>query len=847
MKIELPSPSLVLLIGASGSGKSTFAARHFLPTEVVSSDHCRGLVCDDSNNQEATTDAFALLHHLLEIRLRRRRLTVVDATNVNPADRAKLVALARRFHILPAAVIFDIPEQICQQRNSARPDRQFGPHVVRNHLRQLKRGMKGLKREGFRKIHVFHGPEEVEACEGILRQPLWNDRRDDHGPFDFIGDVHGCLPELLDLLGQLGYAVDEDGVARHPDGRRLVFVGDLVDRGPDSPGVLRLVMASVAAGTALCVPGNHDDKLLRFLKGKNVKLTHGLDRTVEQLAGCDDDFKQAVAIFIDSLVSHYVLDDGKVVVAHAGLKEEMHGGASGAVREFCLYGETTGETDEFGLPERLDWAASYHGQALVVYGHTPFEKPRWRNMTVNIDTGCAFGGALTALRYPEKETVSIPARESYATPARPLRSEEETTPDDAGGVDGLDIASLTGKLILHTTHAPTVIVPEENTMAALEVMSRFAIDPRWLIHLPPTMSPCATSPREGWLERPEEAFSYYSENEVFHVVCEEKHMGSRAIVVVARDAARAARVFGTDDGKSGVVFTRTGRAFFPEPTWEAEVVATVARAMEDSGLWDELATDWVCLDTELMPWSAKARELLVSQYAPVASAGQAYHEGLLRWLDRMPDHDPHIAGLRARSADSARAILAYRDAYRRYCWPVISTADLRLAVFHVLASEGAVHDHQPHHWHMALASRLSEAGAPLLMATRWLEVDLSDPEAVSGAVAWWEELTAVGGEGMVVKPSTFLAHGPKGLLQPAIKCRGKDYLRIIYGPDYDAPANLERLRQRNLGAKRSLAHREFSLGLEALHRFVDKRPLREIHPLVFAILALESTPVDPRL
>jgi protein phosphatase len=133
------------------------------------------------------------------------------------------------------------------------------------------------------------------------------------------------------------------------------------------------------------------------------------------------------------------------------------------------------------------------------------------------------------------------------------------------------------------------------------------------------------------------------------------------------------------------------------------------------------------------------------------------------------------------------------------------------------------------------------------MATRWLEVDLSDPEAVSGAVAWWEELTAVGGEGMVVKPSTFLAHGPKGLLQPAIKCRGKDYLRIIYGPDYDAPANLERLRQRNLGAKRSLAHREFSLGLEALHRFVDKRPLREIHPLVFAILALESTPVDPRL
>ncbi len=233
--------------------------------------------------------------------------------------------------------------------------------------------------------------------------------------------MHGCRAELETLLDRLGYAIARDGAGRpvgaaHPDGRTAVFVGDLVDRGPDSPGVLRLVMGMVAAGTALCVPGNHEAKLLRKLRGANVRVAHGLQETLDQLAGEEPSFVDAVTSFVDGLVSHAVLDGGRLVVSHAGLKEEYQGRASGRVRAFCLYGDTTGETDEYGLPVRYPWANDYRGQAMVVYGHTPTPVPEWVNNTICVDTGCVFGGSLTALRYPSRELVSVPAEREYYAP-----------------------------------------------------------------------------------------------------------------------------------------------------------------------------------------------------------------------------------------------------------------------------------------------------------------------------------------------------------------------------------------------------------------------------------------------
>lgn len=851
MKITIPELSLVVLIGPSGCGKSSFARSHFKPTEVLSSDFCRGLVSDDENAQAATKDAFEVLHFIARKRLAAGRLTVVDATNVQPEARKPLVALAREFHVLPVAIVLNLPEKLCHERNQNRPDRQFGSHVVRSQSQQLRRSLRGLEREGFRHVFTLSTPEEVSSVT-IERQPLWNNLKHEHGPFDIIGDVHGCYEELSTLLGQLGYKIENgpDGPrASPPDGRKAVFVGDLVDRGPKIPDVLRLVMKMVDDGTGLCVPGNHDMKLMRKLKGRDVQMTHGLADSVQQLDKETPEFKQAVIKFLDDLVSHYVFDDGKLVVAHAGMKEEMQGRGSGKVRDFALYGETTGETDDYGLPVRYNWAAEYRGTAMVVYGHTPIAEPEWLNRTINIDTGCVFGGKLTALRYPERELVSVPALHTYYESVKPFLAESEIAPALTAQQqldDLLDIEDVIGKRIINTRLNRTITIREENAITALEVMSRFASNPKWLIYLPPTMSPCETSKRDGLLEHPEDAFAYYLHEGVHKVVCEQKHMGSRAVVVVCRNADSARKRFGIMEGESGACYTRTGRRFFNDTTLELQFLERVCHAVEAAGIWDSLKTDWVCLDCELMPWSAKAQELLRQQYAPTGAAARAALPVATAAL-RAAAGNPEIAALAEQFRQREEAAHLYVEAYRRYCWPVHSLTDLKLAPFHVLASESGVHTANNHVWHMETLARICATDPELLFATPFRVVDLTDKTDQEKGIQWWEELTASGGEGMVVKPLEFVVKGRKGLVQPAVKVRGREYLRIIYGPEYTLPENLERLKSRGLGTKRSLALREFALGLEALERFVHKEPLRRVHECVFGVLALESEPVDPRL
>jgi protein phosphatase len=836
--VVVPDLSLVVLIGVSGSGKSTFARRHFRPTQVLSSDACRGLVADDENDQSATPAAFTLLHHIAGIRLRAGRLTVVDATNVKPEDRASLVRLAREHDVLPVAIVLDVPEGECLARNAARPDRDLAAGVVRRQRADLRRGLRGLSREGFRKVHVLDGTEEVERAV-ITYEKQYNDRRGDTGPFDVVGDVHGCRTELEELLTELGYALRRDGEGRavdaeHPAGRRAVFIGDLVDRGPDSPGVLRLVMGMVAAGHALCVPGNHEHKLVRALRGRDVQVTHGLERTLAQLEAEPEEFRRQVEAFCDGLVSHYVLDGGALVVAHAGLKESLQGRSSGRVRSFALYGDTTGETDEFGLPVRYPWAQEYRGRATVLYGHTPVPTPEWVNNTLCLDTGCVFGGRLTALRYPERELVGVPARQTYYEPARPFPPAEDAAPAEARRPDGvLDVADVLGKRVVETRLAGRVTVREENAAAAIEVMSRFAVAPEQLLHLPPTMSPSATSSRPGLLEHPAEAFAYYRGEGVAEVVCQEKHMGSRAVALVRRDG-------------SGVLHTRTGRSFSGREVTTA-LTARLAAAVERAGVFDELATDWVLLDAELLPWSAKAGDLVRSQYAAVGAAARTALPAAVAALEQAADRGLDVGEVLDRQRRRVGDAEAFTQVYRRYCWPTDGLTGVSFAPFQLLATAGTTYADRPHAWHLSLADRLTGADPELVRSTRSLAVDVTDPAAETAATRWWEELTAAGGEGMVVKPAANLTRGRRGYVQPGLKVRGREYLRLVYGPDYTEPRHLDRLRERSLGRKRGLALREYALGLEGLERLARGEPLWRVHECVFAVLALESEPVDPRL
>ncbi|MFD5618639.1 polynucleotide kinase-phosphatase [Streptomyces yangpuensis] len=837
--------SLVVLIGATGSGKSTFARKHFKPTEVISSDYCRGLVCDDENDQSASRDAFDVLHYIAGKRLAAGRLTVVDATSVQADARRQLVALAREHDVLPIAIVLDMPEGVCAERNAARPDRAGLPRaVIQRHRRDLRRSLRGLEREGFRKVHVLRSVEEAEAAEVVLEK-RFNDLTHLTGPFDIVGDIHGCSSELETLLARLGY---EDGV--HPEGRTAVFVGDLVDRGPDSPGVLRRVMGMVKSGNALCVPGNHENKLGRYLKGSKVQQTHGLAETIEQLSHEPPEFVEEVREFIRGLVSHYVLDGGKLVVCHAGLPEKYHGRTSGRVRSHALYGETTGETDEFGLPVRYPWAEDYRGKAVVVYGHTPVPNTAWINNTICLDTGAVFGGRMTALRWPERELVDVPAEKVWYEPVKPLVTEVP------GGHDGrpLDLADVHGRRVVETRHLGNVAVREENAAAALEVMSRFAVDPRLVPYLPPTMAPTATSREDGYLEHPAEAFAQYRHDGVDRVVCEEKHMGSRATVLLCRDADAARARFGVD-GPTGSVYTRTGRPFFHDPEVTEEVLARLRAAVTGAGLWEELGTDWLLLDGELLPWSLKSGGLLRNQYAAVGAASRTVFPGAVAALEaavaRGVDTGALLERQRARAADAT----AFTEAYRRYCWTTDGLDGVRFAPFQLLAAAGRSLAAVPHDEQLAWLDRLVEADDPgvpggtgLLRRTARILVDTGDEDSVRAATDWWLELTAAGGEGMVVKPLEAYARDGKGrLVQPGVKVRGREYLRIIYGPEYTRPDQLERLRERFLGHKRSLALREYALGLEALDRLAAEEPLWRVHEPVFAVLALESEPVDPRL
>ncbi len=387
LTVTVPALSLVVIASRDASAARTLAATQFSPEEVVAIEP-----------EPVSLEAFEVARIRFTRRLADGVLCVALIHGDDPALTATLARMAHYQNVAAVALILgqDIP--------LARFP--ISPH-------------------SYAATHLLASPEEWEAAR-IVREPLACDLRGERGPFDIIGDIHGCYDELCQLLTRLGYADDGDGGMRHPEGRQAVFVGDLVDRGPGVVQVARLVMRMVAAGEGFCAPGNHDIKLMRALEGRNVRIAHGLQETLDQIAALPTEaaregFARDFIAFVRQIPPYLVLDDGALVVAHAGLPERYHGRISERVRSLVFYGETTGWEDEYGHPERIDWAADYHGAAAVVYGHTPHRTTGWRNNTINVDTGCVHGGCLTAVRWPERDIVSVAARREYSHRAGGLR------------------------------------------------------------------------------------------------------------------------------------------------------------------------------------------------------------------------------------------------------------------------------------------------------------------------------------------------------------------------------------------------------------------------------------------
>src|SRR5690554_6108983 len=423
MSIKIPDFSLVILIGPSSSGKSNFAQKHFKTSEIISLDYCRYLLTDDENNQTVNKGAFELMCYLIDKRLSLRRFTVVDAVNVLENTRAEFLKLAKKYHCLTCALVFNLSEEICNYRNKVRLDRHIDNKIIHYQYNQMQYSLMNLKKEGFNYIFTMNSLDDIIKTK-IYKVHLYCDKSYEEGPFDVIGDVHGCYDELKMLLTKLGYKIkknDEKYNVSHPNNRKVIFLGDLVDRGPKIVEVLKIVMDMVEDRIAFCVQGNHDNKLYRKLEGRNVQVKNGLEDSIKQLKEESEVFKTKVKNFLKYLDAHLIFDKYRLVTCHAGIKEEYIGRTSKNVRSFTLYGETTHETDEFGLPKRYLWAKDYKGKSLILYGHTPNLEPYILNNTINIDTGCVFGNKLTAYRYPEDKYVFVKAIDTYSQPARPIK------------------------------------------------------------------------------------------------------------------------------------------------------------------------------------------------------------------------------------------------------------------------------------------------------------------------------------------------------------------------------------------------------------------------------------------
>jgi protein phosphatase len=854
--IALPDPSLILLLGARGSGKSTFARRFFQPSEIVSLDECRRMVGD--SGPAPSNDALELFQTIVQNRLHAGKFVVIDGDHGNADLRRNLVTLAKRHHLFAIAIALQLDERICVERNASRSDGAVSPYDVKRGAENVRKFVEAHVREGVRELYVLDSPEAMEKAV-ITRRRLWTDKQDDAGPFDIIGDVHGCAGELEALLELLGYQVSWDesfpnGVrVIPPEGRRVIFLGDLIDRGPRIVDCLRIAMSMVNSGAALCVPGNHESKFLRKLRGKTVSITHGLAETVAEFEKMPLTFHEEVATFIEKLVGHYVLDDGRLCVVHAGIKQNMQGRSSSAAREFGLYGDTTGETDEYGLPVRHEWATEYHGKAAVVYGHTPMLTAEWLNNTICVDTGCVFGGALTALRYPEREIISVPAAKRYFEPKKPLvaRVSQAGSAGEAPPDEGLNLDSLRGGGVIKTRFRYDVAIPEEaQILATTEVLTRFGVDPRWLVYVPPGVSPVDGGSLPGTLEHPVEAFRYYRRHGVSHVVCQEKRLGTRVVVVLCRNESVARTVFGTVDERAGIVYSRTGRNVFTDRKTEESWIQRWRGAAEEAKLFDSYGP-FIVFEAQFEHLGLRVAHgalrpkphLELPMPAAVVTHDELAFDATLDAISRAKTRGIEVGPLAARIGDRRQRLARHAQTLEQAAQSSSNTPELRIEPLHVLATDETSWFDRPHSEHAALFQRLRQSDEGLFASTSAFEVRLDEAGAEERGFAFWEEWTARGKNenlGLIIKPVVFQRNTRPGFVLPALECHNDAALRVLFGPEYDVDVNLERLRRRSLAMLRFRALNQFMLGMESIARFVEREPLSRIHACACVSLALDG-------
>lgn len=863
MKITIPYSGLVLLVGASNSGKTTLLNqwiddKKILPSEVISSDEYRAIVGDkeyiswtDRPKDEAdglldeyqaiSMEAFKMMDNVVEARCRLNKVTFIDATHLYPDDRKKYIELARKHNVPAIAIVLDVTQETLLERDEQR-EHPRGKRRVKQQYQTFKREKRFIKKDGFKSVYFTNTVEDIELVR--RDNPLLIDVG--HG-IDMIGDIHGCFDEMITLLGKLGYEKNNDELYIHPEGRVFLSLGDVMSRGPQSLQTMLFFQKHVERGLAYMIDSNHGWKVARWLDGRDVTMNHGDEKVVADFVAYEAEYgseqtretKQALKELLLQAPSHYVITKNNVptaVCTHAGIRDAYIGKQSSRIQDFCRYGDTDG-FNEKGKPIRKDWTIHHKGSALIIWGHDPKPQPLLINNTINIDQGVVFGGKLTAYRYPEKEFVSVKAARDYSEAVHNPLTEWE-----AKRLDPPNIGKFINGYSVLTEELGEVKVHGDIVKPAIDTVSHYTVPLEQLVYIPPTMSPTpVTSSEPNYLEHPKEALDYYRSHGIYTMIAEKKHMGSRAVLLLFKDEESAKRAVGSE--QLGVIYTRTGRRFFDQTT-EKEIVLQLNEELKNKGYFEKHETDYVLLDAEIMPWNLKAKELISGQYAHIAENALLDRTKLKKKLEAVAGDNEDLNRFLEEVEGKLENAKTFKEVFQKYCWDTEGTKAIQIAPFHVLAHSNQTFFDKPHTWHMEMNKEFAD-GSTLFVQTE--SKVISDEASEQEVIAWWEEMTAEGHEGIVIKPEFFIARSKGKMLQPAIKVRGRKYLNIIYGMDYLLPDNLKRLKKRSAGKKQKLALREFALGVEGINRFVGGESIERVHECVLATLALESDPVDPRL
>jgi polynucleotide kinase-phosphatase len=862
-EIYLPYAGIVLLVGPSNSGKTTLlnrlvAENKILASEVISSDQFRILVSNiefitwnQRPKDEAdalydeyhriSNEAFEAMDYLIGKRCRLNKLTIIDATHLKEEDRERYIRMGKKYHVPVTAIVFNVAENELISRDTLR-DFPRGKNRIKQQYQHFKRTLRFIKKEGFHRTYILSETELQGLDFGRQENSLLIDLGNG---IDFIGDIHGCYEEFIELLKKLGYEENAEGLFLHPEGRKILSLGDVMSRGPRSLETLQFFKKHVAAGLSFMIDSNHGWKIARWLDGRNVNLAHGDEKVKADFEEYESRFgKEASELLKEELKelllaakSHLIIVKNGVKVAvatHAGIRDYYIGKQSQRISDFCRYGDSEG-LDENGKPRRKDWTIDHQSNELIIWGHDPKPQPLLVNNTLNIDQGVVFGGRLTAYRFPEKQFILVQAKQDYANvPDNPLKEWERKrlAPPNLGKfVNGFSVL---------TEQYGEISIYKDVAKSALDDLSHYTLPLEEIVYIPPTMSPTPKpSNLEGYLEHPLEAFEYYQANGVDTMIVQKKHMGSRGILFLFKNKEVAKEYIGRET--LGAIYTRSGRAFFQKELEER--ILQVLNA-DLSGYFEKYNTDFVLLDAEILPWNLKAKELIMSQYAHVGEMALLDRSKLRAQLQKASDNGRDIGKWLAETDKKINNAKIFNEVYQKYCWETEGLEGIQIAPFHTLAHSSETFFDQSHTWHMEKNKEFSSISS-LFVETEYRIV--TDEESMKAAIEWWEEMTEDGHEGFVVKPEMYVQRHNGKLLQPAIKVRGRKYLHIIYGIDYLQPENLSRLKQRNAGKKQRNALKEFSLGVEAVNRFVKGESLERYHECVLGVLALESDPIDPRL